>query len=205
MKSLAQCWDETGQRSDKGPTCHSYLPFYEALLSPYRHCASIAPSSAILEIGVFHGASLDMWRLFFDPEIAIWGVDMNPDPRRDTLERWEGENVHVLLRVDAYIPSTVTRIWKQVPNGFDVIIDDGSHIEEHQMFALHEYGKLLNPGGVMVIEDIQPHPPNGHPDLPGNLIATMDDVDYGFESVELVDRRKEPPYRYDDLLLVVRK
>ncbi len=200
MKSLRECWEETGQRSDKGPTCHSYLPFYEALLSPYRHCAS-----AILEIGVFHGASLDMWRLFFDPQIAIWGVDMNPDPHRDTLERWEGENVHVLLRVDAYLPSTVTRIWKQVPNGFDVIIDDGSHIEEHQVFALHEYGKLLNPGGVMVIEDVQPHPPNGHPDLPGNLIATMDEVDYGFESVELVDRRKEPPYRYDDLLVVVRK
>jgi len=160
MKTLRECWDEIGQRTDKGPVCHSYLPFYEEVLGPYRETAS-----ALLEIGAFHGASLDMWRLFFRPECHIWGVDFNPHILPDQVAAYEDANIHVLLRVDAYTPHTIRLLVDWLRNfglqGFDVIIDDGSHIEEHQEFVLHEYGKLLNPGGLLVIEDVQPSPPNG--------------------------------------------
>lgn len=210
MKTLRECWDATGQRSDKGPVCHSYLPYYEELLGPFRDKAR-----AILEVGIFHGASMDMWRMYFAPECHIWGVDFNPHVLPDQIEVYESMNVHLLLRADGYLPSTISWFAKDLArrlhadghgfDGFDVIIDDGSHIEEHQLFVLHEYGELLNPGGVMIIEDVQANPPNGHPDLPGNLVAEMKYVDYDFQSVQLIDRRNEPPYRYDDLLVVIRK
>jgi len=39
--------------------------------------------------------------------------------------------------------------------GFDVIIDDGSHFNEHQIATAKQLVKAVAPGGVYVIEDIQ--------------------------------------------------
>lgn len=39
--------------------------------------------------------------------------------------------------------------------GFDVIIDDGSHFNEHQIATAKQLIKTVAPGGVYVIEDIQ--------------------------------------------------
>jgi predicted O-methyltransferase YrrM len=38
---------------------------------------------------------------------------------------------------------------------FDLIIDDGSHILQHQQAAVEQLWPLLRPGGVFVVEDIQ--------------------------------------------------
>jgi len=38
---------------------------------------------------------------------------------------------------------------------FDLIIDDGSHVLQHQQAAVEQLWPLLRPGGVFVLEDIQ--------------------------------------------------
>jgi predicted O-methyltransferase YrrM len=38
---------------------------------------------------------------------------------------------------------------------FDLIIDDGSHVLQHQQAAVAQLWPLLRPGGVFVVEDIQ--------------------------------------------------
>jgi len=40
-------------------------------------------------------------------------------------------------------------------SGFDIIVDDGSHVNSHQIFTLESLYPFLLPGGVYVIEDIQ--------------------------------------------------
>ena len=38
---------------------------------------------------------------------------------------------------------------------FDVILDDGSHVPEHQILTINKLWDLVKPGGVYIIEDIE--------------------------------------------------
>jgi len=80
---------------------------------------------------------------------------------------WEQENPGVvtqLLTGDASSPAELRRAMEQISNPrFDVIIDDGSHINNHQIttmqFFLNDTTSddegYLKPGGLYVIEDIE--------------------------------------------------
>ncbi len=202
--TMMEIWDKYACDSDKGG-CHSYVEVYHELFTPFRD-----EKINFLEIGIFHGASLNMWRKFFT-KARIYGVDFNPHILPDKMEAYHKENVFPILRLDAYALAAVDGLHAFTKNGpygagFDLIVDDGSHIEEHQIFVLKEYGlHLLKPGGIMVIEDVQLHAPNGHIKMLDNLMKTMDeDVDYDFVKYETIDRRSVKD-RYDDILFVVWK
>ena len=197
-ESLQYIWEHYASDSDKGG-CHSYIEVYEELFSSFRY-----REMNFLEIGILHGGSLNLWRRYFTKAI-IYGIDFNPHILPDMLERYINESVYPILNEDAYTFDMVDKLMDLTDGkGFDLIVDDGSHIESHQLFVLQEYGKLLNPGGVMVIEDIQLFFPNGHSELLNNLVTAMDDVDYEYVEYKIIDRTSIND-RYDDILFVVRK
>lgn len=93
------------------------------------------------------GASLRAWRDFF-PFGSIHGMDVQPDclftESRITThqcdstnpyacQKWMDENANVL---------------------FDIIIDDGSHWDQHQLLTLKHLFPLVKLGGFYVIEDV---------------------------------------------------
>ena len=51
-----------------------YLDIYERNLACYRDRPLF-----FLEIGIFDGGSLDMWRRYFGAEATIVGIDINQD------------------------------------------------------------------------------------------------------------------------------
>lgn len=55
---------------------------------------------------------------------------------------------------DAYNYSILKMI-EENDGKFDIIIDDGPHTWESQKWFLNNYFELLNPGGVLICEDIQ--------------------------------------------------
>ncbi len=121
-----------------------YLPVYEELLSDLRN-----GPFALLELGVWKGDSLKMWRDCL-PQATIVGVDLIvPDPPLEL-----GPRVSVIQgsQSDAGL---LTRVRNELaPNGFDVIIDDASHIGEHSAGSLQAlYRQHLRPGGTYIIED----------------------------------------------------
>ncbi len=103
---------------------------------------------ALLELGVREGASLLLWRDMF-PEGRIAGLDVNPMSLSDASGR-----VHAYqgLQQDH---ATLDRIASEVaPDGFDVIVDDASHLGRHTAASFwHLFPNHLKPGGVYVIED----------------------------------------------------
>jgi SAM-dependent methyltransferase len=119
-----------------------YLPVYEEVLGPLRF-----RRISILELGVWHGDSLEMWRDAF-PRSTVVGVDLEPPP----LEL--GPRVHV-VRGDQTDGTLLTRLREQhAPGGFDVIIDDASHIGITSARSLQVlYRQHLRPGGTYIIED----------------------------------------------------
>lgn len=142
LQSLASLYAEhTGKVSDKWS---SYLTLYEAELGHVRSTVR-----SILEIGVQNGGSLEIWAKYFPAAHAIVGCDVNPkcanlvyaDPR-----------IQVVVG-DATLPAVCQQVAK-LANGFDVIVEDGSHIPREVILAFLRYWPHVKPGGVFIAEDL---------------------------------------------------
>jgi len=102
----------------------------------------------LLELGIFKGDSLLMWRDYFDKGTIV-GLDVNPIELNDPTNR-----IHVFQGFQED-KKTLDKIRKETANdGFDIIIDDASHIGELTKVSFwHLFDNHLKPGGVYVIED----------------------------------------------------
>ncbi len=119
-----------------------YLPQH---FSPLRHRDNLV----ILEIGIYSGGSLDMWRNYFGSSATIYGVDIEPACRA-----YERPGIHVLIGDQAD-----RTFWqKALSDGTlprpDIVIDDGGHSPQQQRITLEELLPVIRPGGVYVCEDI---------------------------------------------------
>ena len=135
--------------SDKGTAtgdwgvAHGYTEVYERLLVSRRH-----EPLRVLELGVWRGASLQMWENFF-PNAQIIGVDNLFDVAVRPLERAQ------VLVGDATDPEFLGTVLSRFPNStVDVIIDDASHVLEHQIASFQYLFPHLAPGGFYIVEDI---------------------------------------------------
>lgn len=125
------------QRSDKYDL--GYIEhFYNEYFTPRKESVS-----RILEIGVLHGHSLLHWHDWFI-NAQIHGVDPHPY-YHSTSSRI---NLHI---TNAYTKAFVDSFPK---NHFDIIIDDGPHDFNSQLFFCEHYINLVKPGGLLILEDI---------------------------------------------------
>ena len=128
-----------------------YFAAYEREFAPFREGFPLPDGSRrplrLLEIGVFHGGSLQLWRTYFGPQASIWGVDI--DPRCATVD--DGD-VHVRIGSQAD-PGFLTSVVAEM-GGVDIVIDDGSHHAKHQRAAFEALFPLLSDGGLYFVEDV---------------------------------------------------
>ncbi len=124
-----------------------WIHYFDAYL-PHLRALNDKSSIRVLEIGVFSGGSLEMYRHFFSgKELHIVGVDINEECRSfaapDTdIEIGDQEDL---------------AFWQQFKTrhaAFDLIVDDGGHSCEQQIATFESLFDLLNPGGVYIVEDI---------------------------------------------------
>lgn len=120
---------------------HSYAAAYADVFGPLR-----SKRIKLLEIGLFKGSSLLGWRAYF-PHASIAGFDIMPKPEmaRGRVRIYQGDQGSAadLDRVCA------------AEGQFDLIIDDGSHFNRHQLFSFRHLFPHLKEGGIYVIEDVQ--------------------------------------------------
>jgi len=127
---------------------HSYTPLYN------DHFNSIKNRKVnLLEIGIggydnpdYGGNSLRMWKRYFHRG-KIYGVDIydksNFDEHR--IKTFQGNQNNT-----GFLDQILTRIGK-----IDVIIDDGSHINQDVIASFQFLFPRLNPGGIYVVEDTE--------------------------------------------------
>lgn len=132
--------------TDKWDASHSflgesYLDVYERYLSPMRR-----RPVTVLELGVKGGGSLRMWKEFF-PRGDIHGVDLNPRCQEETEERI---TVHAISQDDE---AGLTALAEAV-GGFDVVLDDASHINVLTVASFRILWPHVKPGGFYIIEDL---------------------------------------------------
>jgi Methyltransferase domain len=114
----------------------------------HRHFAAFRGRAVhVLEIGVYSGGSLDMWRDYFGPQAQIYGVDIEPACRA-----YECDGVRIFIGDQA--DRNFWRRLRQEGLTLDIVIDDGGHQTQQQIASFEELLPSLRPGGVYLCEDV---------------------------------------------------
>jgi hypothetical protein len=119
-----------------------YFEIYERHFGRFR-----GQEVHILEIGIYSGGSLEMWRQYFGPRCRVYGVDIEPSCRA-----YETDSVRVFIG-DQGDRGFWQQVRKEVPV-LDIVIDDGGHLAEQQIVTLEELLPHLRTGGVYLCEDV---------------------------------------------------
>ena len=125
--------------TDKSSVGHNYCNKYEFFLNKYKDS-----EITFVELGVFHGASIKMWRRFFS-KAKIIGIDIN-----DSCKQYQNEGIDIYIK-DLGQDSSIDFIEELKPT---VIVDDASHLWSHQINALFKLFPTLPSGGIYILEDI---------------------------------------------------
>jgi demethylmacrocin O-methyltransferase len=134
-------------RSDKIRE-HSYTPHYSSHFERFK-----SKEINILEIGVGGyedpykgGKSLRMWKKYF-PLGKIFSIDIyDKSPHQENrIKIFKGSQVN-----ENFLDEVTEEIGE-----IDIIIDDGSHINEHVIDTFKHLFPKLNDGGIYVVEDTQ--------------------------------------------------
>jgi hypothetical protein len=119
-----------------------YFEIYHRHLQSYR-----GRSPVVLEIGVYHGGSLQMWKDYFGPGARIVGIDVDPRCRQ-----FEEEQVSVMIG-DQEDRAFLAEVRQRLPQ-VDIVIDDGGHTMRQQITSFEELYPHVQPQGVYLCEDI---------------------------------------------------
>lgn len=113
---------------------------------PFAHSSMVGYARP----GYLPGGSLRAWRDYFKHG-QIYGVDVQPDTQFTNEERI---TTHLC---DSTQENAVQALMKSLGNmQFDIIIDDGSHIDTDQIKTLSHLYPYLKENGIYIIEDIYP-------------------------------------------------
>ena len=119
-----------------------YFNVYQREFGPFLN----RPIS-FLEIGVFRGGSIPMWRGYFDEGSRVTFIDIDPACKAHEIE---GTTVEIGNQAD---PEFLARV-AESHGPFDLILDDGSHICEHQIASYQALWPHLSDRGLYVVEDV---------------------------------------------------
>jgi len=120
---------------------HSYSPYYYDLFKDRKNSVS-----KVLEIGVAEGAGMRMFRDFF-PNAMIYGAEIDPD-------RVISEDRIITYECDQYSNSDLLNLIDHTGTDIDLVVDDGSHIPDHQIYTATSLMSVLDPGVIYIIEDV---------------------------------------------------
>jgi SAM-dependent methyltransferase len=129
----------TGRLIDK------WMHYFEAYHRHFERFRGKRPT--IVEVGVFHGGSLQMWKHYFGEGTRIIGIDINP--RVKTLEE---AGVEIIIG-----DQSDRNFWRRITNqlgSVDIFIDDGGHTMAQQLITFEEMFLKIAPNGVYLCEDL---------------------------------------------------
>jgi hypothetical protein len=160
-RTFAECfYAHNGRLVDKW---FSYFDVYQKHFSPY-----VGKSVRVLEIGVSHGGSLQLWADYFGMGATITGIDI--DER--CLAYAEPPQI-IVYQFDQNDP----RIGQI--GDFDIVIDDGSHVREHQEVSFRALWPRTR--GIYLCEDCH----GGYPQF-----LAPEAIRYDYPWVRVLERPK---------------
>jgi hypothetical protein len=175
-------------RTDKD-TLHSYLDTYETLFSPKRES-----SKNILEIGIFNGGSIKLWKDYF-VDANIYGLDIM---HIDNVWKKIKNDKRIILHtsINAYNDNFFKKTFLDKNIKCDILIDDGPHTLDSMKKFITLYSQIMTDDGILIIEDIQSW--DWIEKLKNHVPPHLK------QYIQVYDLRKNKQ-RYDDILFVINK
>lgn len=121
---------------------HHYLEIYDRHFEKF-----VGKEITILEIGVYKGGSLEMWRNYFGNKCKIVGIDINP-----MCKRFENDYTKIFIGSQSD-RDFLKKVKTEVPK-FDIIIDDGGHMMDHLRISFEELYDSVSEDGIYLAEDL---------------------------------------------------
>lgn len=119
-----------------------YFDVYERHFSKFR-----GKDVVLVEFGVFHGGSLQMWKSYFGDKVKIYGVDINP-----YCKELEEDQVKIFIG-DQSDKKFLAELAREIPK-IDILIDDGGHTMRQQINTFEALFPNVKEEGVYLCEDI---------------------------------------------------
>lgn len=119
-----------------------YFDIYERHLKRFRNVSPV-----MLEIGVYGGGSLAMWKEYLGQGAKIIGIDINPE-----CKMFEAEDIEIFIGSQDD-PAVIEQVLEKYPR-LDVVLDDGSHVMPHMIRSFELLYDRVSPRGVYMVEDM---------------------------------------------------
>lgn len=123
----------------------NYFDIYEKYFSCYKN-----RPVHFLEIGVDRGGSSEMWKEYFGKDAVIVGIDIDKN-----CKRFENISENRYIEIGDQSDPVFLKKLVEKYRYFDIILDDGSHIFEHQKNSLQILWDSLSVPGIYMVEDTQ--------------------------------------------------
>jgi hypothetical protein len=124
---------------------HHYFDIYVKHFEAYRN-----RPIRMLEIGVFRGGSLRMWKEYFHPDSTIVGIDIDK-----SCKDHEIADKKVFVRIGSQADPKFLAEVNEEFGPFDIILDDGSHKTHDQNISFGAlFRAALTVGGCYMVEDV---------------------------------------------------
>ena len=122
-----------------------YFEAYDRFFYRYR-----GRDITVLEIGVFKGGSLQMWKDYFKTstnKVCIYGIDIDPD-----CKGLEEDDIKIFI--GSQEDRKFLREVREEIGKVDILIDDGGHTMDQQIITFEELFDLVADDGVYLCEDL---------------------------------------------------
>jgi len=119
----------------------TYFSVYDNLFHKFKDKKIV-----FIEVGIFQGGSLFMWREYFGQQARIIGIDINPGAKK-----WEKDGFEIFIGSQSD-PKFWENLFKTVGK-VDIILDDGGHTFEQQIITAESVLPNIKDGGMLVVED----------------------------------------------------
>jgi len=120
---------------------HHYFDIY------HRHFARFRGTHfTMVEIGIFNGGSLPMWRHYFGSNATIVGVDVNAE-----CAKFSEPGIEIMIgdQADRSFLKSICERHKDIA----IVLDDGGHRMHQQITTFDELYPLIRSDGVYLCED----------------------------------------------------
>src|SRR5579863_1181700 len=114
---------------NKGRLIHKWIHYFDIYDRHFKKYKG--KKVVVLEFGVFHGGSLQMWKDYFGRKARIIGVDI--DPRCKSLE----ESQVTIYIGDQENRQFLRKLAKKI-SPIDIVIEDGGHTMGQQIATFEE-------------------------------------------------------------------
>lgn len=120
----------------------NFFELYDRYFSKFR-----GKEVTVVEIGVYQGGSLQMWKDYFGPKARIIGVDITPG-----CKAFEEDQIEIMIGSQDD-PNFLEKLKREVSK-IDILIDDGGHRMNQQITTFEYLYPHISENGVYWCEDI---------------------------------------------------